>query len=364
MRRLARIICLSFFLLGIGWQTAAAAEDDSAEEPVLPAGFAAPESFEQAKILKYAWYGRLADFADVYAEPSLSAEIVRNVGDGYLFSTLVSEIESEGHQWYQINTNEYVLAENVTISQPSDFQGVQVTEQPKNSFGWIVSGHVRPSLEPGGEPHPEHDRMFRYDFIEVLEAVQVKSEDETWIWYRVDDDKWVRQTEVSLVDVTPAHVDIPDDAFWVEIDLYEQTVAAYEGDRLVYATLVSSGLNRWPTGEGLFQVSDRFESVKRSGAEGKIDYYFIEEVPYTMFFDMKTEIALHGAYWHDNFGYKASHGCVNLPPQDSEWLFFWSEGYDDDLWVYVHTSDPRRIFMPPVEELLELNKNAIRRLMQ
>jgi lipoprotein-anchoring transpeptidase ErfK/SrfK len=87
-----------------------------------------------------------------------------------------------------------------------------------------------------------------------------------------------------------------------------------------------------------------------SGAEGKVDYYLVEDVPHTMFFDIPNEIALHGAYWHDRFGYKHSHGCVNMPPLDAEWVFNWSadtapintQATDDEgLWVWVHTSDPQ-----------------------
>ena len=85
----------------------------------------------------------------------------------------------------------------------------------------------------------------------------------------------------------------------------------------------------------------RHERTKMSGAEGQVDYYFIEEVPHTMYFD--GEIALHGAYWHDSFGYKHSHGCVNMPPRDSEWVFNWSQEAPADLWVYVHTSDPQAL---------------------
>lgn len=111
---------------------------------------------------------------------------------------------------------------------------------------------------------------------------------------------------------------------------------------MVFATLVSSGLNRWPTYEGTFQVDPQYRYVaeKMSGAEGRVDYYFVEDVPHTMYFDKLNEIALHGAYWHDRFGYKHSHGCVNMPPQDSEWVFYWSEKAENDLWVHVHTSDP------------------------
>ena len=128
--------------------------------------------------------------------------------------------------------------------------------------------------------------------------------------------------------------------FWTEVDLYEQTFAAYEGDQMVYATLISSGLNRWPTREGLFQVWDRWYERKMSGAEGQVDYYYLEDIPYIMYFDELMGIGLHGTYWHDRFGYKHSHGCVNMPIKDAEWTFNWSAEAPNDLWVWVHTSDP------------------------
>ncbi|MEW5985718.1 MAG: L,D-transpeptidase, partial [Chloroflexota bacterium] len=161
-------------------------------------------------------------------------------------------------------------------------------------------------------------------------------------WYDVGGGNWLRQTQVSLVDPHPRPLGVGPHEFWVEVDLYEQSFAAYEGDRMVYAGLVSSGLNRWPTHEGLFQVWSRHLEVKMSGAEGKEDYYFIEDVPHTMFFD--EDIALHGAYWHDWFGFKHSHGCVNMPPRDAEWVYNWSAVAPNDLWVWVHESDPADYF--------------------
>jgi lipoprotein-anchoring transpeptidase ErfK/SrfK len=109
---------------------------------------------------------------------------------------------------------------------------------------------------------------------------------------------------------------------------------------MVYATLISSGLNRWPTREGVFQVWDRLREYKMSGAEGKADYYFLEDVPYIMYFDELKGIALHGTYWQGRYGYKHSHGCVNMPILDAEWVFDWSADAPNDLWVSVHTSDP------------------------
>lgn len=325
-------------LFGLFFAQTVAAQERENLPPYDTTTFVEPA---ESDLISRLWYGRLADFADVYAEPSYDSPIVRNVGDGYLFSSLTSTREVNGQRWYQINLGEWVPAENLTMASPSTFQGFEIAKQPERAFGWIVIGHTRPSLEPGGEPNPDFDRLYRYDFFEVHEA---QIADDEWIWYRIDDERWIRQTDVSLVDVSPRPDDVPRDAFWTEVDLYEQTFAAYEGDRMVYASLISSGLNRWPTREGVFQVEEQYPRVKMSGAEGQVDYYFVEDVPHTMFFDMQLGIALHGAYWHDRFGYKHSHGCVNMPPLDSEWVYEWSQDYDDALWVWVHTSDPEVIF--------------------
>ena len=112
-------------------------------------------------------------------------------------------------------------------------------------------------------------------------------------------------------------------------------MAVYEGERLVYATLVSSGLGAWPTRPGLFQIYSKLESTKMSGAYAadKSDFYYLEDVPWTMYFDQS--IALHGAYWHDGYGFPKSHGCVNLAPKDSRWLYGWAE-----IGTTVYVYDP------------------------
>lgn len=284
------------------------------------------------------WYGRLADNANVYAEPNRAAPIVRNVGDGYLFATVRSWFDNEaGETWYEINYGEYVHADDINMVSPSDFQGVTINSQPQRPFGWVVVRDVFPSSEPDGEPDESLGQLIRYDFIEVYD---IALGEEDWLWYDIGDGRWVKQTNFSLVDVDTRPPDVAEDEFWVEVDLFEQTFAAYEGDQMVYATLISSGLNRWPTREGLFQVEQRYEEYKMSGAEGRVDYYFLEDIPYIMYFDMFNGIALHGTYWHDRFGYKHSHGCVNMTILDAEWAFKWSDEAPNDLWVWVHTSDP------------------------
>lgn len=275
--------------------------------------------------------------AVVYTEPTRSAPIARNLGDGFLYATINRWFDNEADEtWYEINYNEYVHEDDITRVEPSDFQGVQIAQQPERPFGWVVQD-VFPSNEPDGEPNETFAELPRFTFVEIYDAILGKDD---WLWYDIGNGRWVRQTYFSIVDVNPRPEDVGEDEFWVEVDLYEQTFAAYEGDQMVYATLISSGLNRWPTREGLFQVWSRFREYKMSGAEGQIDYYFLEDVPYIMYFDQLIGAGLHGTCWHDRFGYKHSHGCVNMPILDAEWTFNWSENAPNDLWVWVHTSDP------------------------
>ena len=109
---------------------------------------------------------------------------------------------------------------------------------------------------------------------------------------------------------------------WIDVDLTNQTLTAYEGDALVYQTLISSGLSPNLTVTGQFRVWLRFEAQTMDGARLGYDYY-LENVPYVMYFF--EDYALHGTFWHNNFGNPMSHGCVNMETGDAGWLFDWSE---------------------------------------
>jgi hypothetical protein len=112
---------------------------------------------------------------------------------------------------------------------------------------------------------------------------------------------------------------------------------AYEGDTPVFATLIASGLPDWSTNEGTFQTWVRIVNGSMSGAEGQTDFYSLENVPWTLYFD--GSISIHGTYWHDGFGYRHSHGCVNMSLTDSFWVFQWSaEGGYDKPYVHVWAS--------------------------
>lgn len=138
--------------------------------------------------------------------------------------------------------------------------------------------------------------------------------------------QWIKQTFVSRVQP----VERPDDVSgrWVGVDLYEQTLVAYEDDKPVFATLVSSGLEAWSTNEGIFPIWAHMPKDAMAGATGAPDSYALQSVPWVMYFD--GSISLHGTYWHDLFGYRRSHGCVNLSISDARWVFEWAAAGEPD----------------------------------
>ena len=105
---------------------------------------------------------------------------------------------------------------------------------------------------------------------------------------------------------------------WIDIDLTHQTLAAYVGQTAVRTTLISTGLPRTPTPVGLYRIYLKLRYDDMSGPG-----YYLPDVPYTMYF--YRGYGLHGTYWHSNFGHPMSHGCVNLPTPEAEWLFGWAE---------------------------------------
>ncbi len=104
---------------------------------------------------------------------------------------------------------------------------------------------------------------------------------------------------------------------WIDVNLTEQRVYAYEGDVIVNSFLVSTGTWRTPTVTGKYKIYVKVGMQDMSGPG-----YYLRDVPNVMFF--YKGYGFHGTYWHNNFGTPMSRGCVNLTIPDSEWLFNWA----------------------------------------
>ncbi|MGB7539011.1 MAG: L,D-transpeptidase family protein [Anaerolineales bacterium] len=115
----------------------------------------------------------------------------------------------------------------------------------------------------------------------------------------------------------------------IEIRLADQTLTAYESDTVVLETKVSSGLtgsHDTATPTGTFPVQIKVAGVHMGNGQLTTDplAYELPGVPWVSYFEVENGVALHGAYWHNDFGRPRSHGCINLPPEDALWLYRWT----------------------------------------
>jgi lipoprotein-anchoring transpeptidase ErfK/SrfK len=109
----------------------------------------------------------------------------------------------------------------------------------------------------------------------------------------------------------------PDDGHWIDVNLSEQQIYAYEGDTLVNTFIVSTGLPDTPTVTGDYRIYVKVPLQDMSGPG-----YYLTDVPWVMFF--YEDYGFHGTYWHNNFGTPMSRGCVNLSMDDAAWLYNWA----------------------------------------
>jgi hypothetical protein len=171
----------------------------------------------------------------------------------------------------------------------------------------------------------------------------------------VDSEKKIGFWHGEKVDIPPYIFDfedkkvlsvVPKEDRWIEVDLSEQKLYAWENGEIFLESLVSTGLPWWSTPEGEYTIWLKSRAVTMEGGEGKY-YYNLPNVPYVMFFqndDLPKALGygLHGTYWHDDFGKVHSHGCVNLPTSIAKELYYWTYPIlsNDQKSVYATDENP------------------------
>lgn len=277
--------------------------------------------------------------ARVYAtieDASAKSSPVNIIGSGNLkYISYISTTEYHGELYFELRSGGWMSAsEGIAqrVSLPSGFPGGLVFSQtPERSFGWVIP--IDTSVETkrtAGFENTDYTghKIPQYQVVTVYAVKQIGEED----WDLIGPDEWVEGRRIGRVIPNPVPPKGVTNGRWIEVNLYEQTLAVYDHNQMVFATLVASGMEPFWTRPGLFQIYKKLESTPMSGAfeADRSDFYYLDDVPYTMYYDDAR--ALHGAYWRHRLGYPQSHGCVNLSIGDAHWLFNWA---NQGEWVYV-----------------------------
>lgn len=174
----------------------------------------------------------------------------------------------------------------------------------------------------------------------VVLKVAGKVEHDGQLWYKIDFDEFIRYPERIAEgmyvpsDRVTVLLDEGEKTSWTDgsttttkrivVNRATQKLIAYDGDTIFMETLISTGLELSPTAAGTFTIYKKTPSRYMQGPlPGFTDEYDLPGVPWNLYFTNDGAV-IHGAYWHDSFGSRYSHGCVNLTPEDAQKLYTWA----------------------------------------
>ncbi len=151
------------------------------------------------------------------------------------------------------------------------------------------------------------------------------------LWYKAYDaatkaSYYIRPQWVHIFndgDIAPISAQVPDDEKHIEIILDRQLLLAFEWDTLVYAARVATGRKNYETPTGWFHTFHKRPTYHMFGGADEFSIFDLPGVPWDSYIT-DNGAALHGTYWHNDFGTQHSHGCVNMAIQDAKWIFRWT----------------------------------------
>ena len=258
-------------------------------------------------------------------------------------------------------SNRVVREADVHRMKPSPFAGRDVRARPippSTVIAWSIDW---PYAIIRAEPHPEAEEVGRLPLhaeallsgespsdlprdpssdpsVEARDQPRVQPKahrGERWLPVREPEQGWISASQIRWWDPTPPPAHVDPDEIWLDVDLDQQMLALRRGPALEFITLVSSGSPKHATPTGLFRLLSKWAFADmRSRPDDPEDPYYVEGVPWVQYF--RGRYALHGTFWHNRFGRRTSHGCINLSAHDARWIYEHTAPTARPGWLVVH----------------------------
>jgi lipoprotein-anchoring transpeptidase ErfK/SrfK len=246
---------------------------------------------------------------------------------------LLASYEHEGRRFGL--TSELALAplDRARVVAPSQLLGAMLGKDLQLPVAIVKSKHGERFRADKGAPRSAGE-LARYAVVGLSGQ---KREHRGHVYFETTDGSLVRDDQVVRIE---RYREAPEWAKrgekWIDVSILKQTLVAYEGENAVFATLVSTGADglaehkdTHATIQGTFLIHTKHVTATMKSNE-LTEEFELQDVPFVQYF---TEgYALHGVYWHDDFGRPRSHGCVNLAPRAAAWLFSWTDPQVPEGW--------------------------------
>jgi lipoprotein-anchoring transpeptidase ErfK/SrfK len=255
---------------------------------------------------------------------------LRQIGPGEsIFMTYIKMERTDRGVYFLLPSGEWMPGAGQRHTPPNVFRGLEFVQPPRSPFGWTIF-ELDVRAEPGYRADIAVVRTLRKnELVHVYGSTIVRDEE----WLSIGPGEWVPAFRVAVVYPKTTPPDGVTNGRWIDVDLAEQVLTVYENNQMVFAAMTATGRESFWTRPGLFQVYKMLEAGPMSGSFeiDRSDYYYLDQVPYTLYYDKAR--AIHGVYWRTSLGFEQSAGCVNLSIGDAAWVYYWANEGD---WVHVH----------------------------
>ena len=318
----------------------------SSEADLLDAG--APDPLDAgAAAVDAPWWERDAGKGEITLKDTMGEPeglVARRMAKGFSIAIDRTFMWS-GRAWHRTTMGLVAPADAVSIVKAPDFHGVELNDEWQLPVGWALPKEIGVYESKDKKTFSIKDRLKRHDPIRLLAPSTAGYEEVTTggvLYLPTHDGRWVRARDVARIDASSPPADLKPGEKWIDVSIKAQALVAYEGTKPVFATLVSSGKDgtnvkgEFATVQGSFRIREKHVAATMDG-DTSGELYSIDDVPYIQYFH--TSYALHGAFWHADYGRVRSHGCVNLSPADAKRLFFWTEPRLPPGWHAIWATD-------------------------
>jgi hypothetical protein len=253
-----------------------------------------------------------------YDLPNPTKENIAEYQTKAYFLAVHERLERGGETWVRTVYDEFVAADEVRPVTPTKLVGERLGGAVSLPLAFVYGDPEGVPVEcPKGGALTACGRAAKHSRFPFRAAGRAG-------YVERPDGALVRREHVRVAARVDRPDGIPPGAKWVHVNLAEQNFVAYEGDTPVYTSLISTGVPGHDTPNGLHRVYRKYVTKTMRGPDDEAGRYRVEEIPWVMYYH--GNYALHGAYWHDQFGEVRSHGCTNIAPDDAKWLYQWGTG--------------------------------------